>query len=97
MAGALTLLVRLRSYRCESAAERSRAENHTRPKPLMPNSPRPLCSRCVHVRQEGRDTGPQDQPRRKPQFTCSKCGHRGAEVRPDFQPPRMGTGWRHRS
>lgn len=27
----------------------------------------------------------------EPRFTCSKCGQRGADVRPDFDPPEMGT------
>ncbi|UEM17305.1 hypothetical protein G6321_00025350 [Bradyrhizobium barranii subsp. barranii] len=26
----------------------------------------------------------------KPKFTCSKCGQRGADIRPDFEPPTMG-------
>jgi hypothetical protein len=25
-------------------------------------------------------------------FICSKCGRRGADLRPDFRPPQMGTG-----
>ena len=25
-------------------------------------------------------------------FTCQACGHRGADVRPAFEPARMGTG-----
>jgi hypothetical protein len=25
-------------------------------------------------------------------FTCQVCGHRGADVRPNFQPARMGHG-----
>lgn len=24
-------------------------------------------------------------------FVCRKCGRRGADLRPDFHPPRMGT------
>lgn len=28
----------------------------------------------------------------EPKFICSKCGQRGADVRPDFDPPKMGTG-----
>jgi len=27
----------------------------------------------------------------EPQLTCSKCGHRGADVRPDFDRPTTGT------
>jgi hypothetical protein len=27
----------------------------------------------------------------EPRFTCTKCGQRGADIRPDFDPPRMGT------
>lgn len=27
----------------------------------------------------------------EPKMICSKCGHRGADVRPDFNPPKMGT------
>lgn len=27
----------------------------------------------------------------EPKFSCSKCGQRGADVRPDFDPPKMGT------
>jgi hypothetical protein len=29
----------------------------------------------------------------EPLFTCKACGERGAEVRPNFQPARMGAGW----
>ena len=28
----------------------------------------------------------------EPRFVCTKCGLRGADVRPDFLPSRMGTG-----
>jgi hypothetical protein len=28
----------------------------------------------------------------EPGFVCTACGKRGAEVRPDFQPARMGAG-----
>lgn len=28
----------------------------------------------------------------EPRFVCKGCGRRGADVRPDFQPARMGTG-----
>jgi hypothetical protein len=28
----------------------------------------------------------------EPKFTCQVCGHRGADVRPNFQPARMGHG-----
>ena len=28
----------------------------------------------------------------EPKFTCQVCGHRGADVRPLFDPARMGTG-----
>jgi hypothetical protein len=28
----------------------------------------------------------------EPLFTCRACGHRGADVRPLFEPARMGTG-----
>lgn len=27
----------------------------------------------------------------EPKFVCQKCGHRGADVRPDFDRPKMGT------
>jgi hypothetical protein len=27
----------------------------------------------------------------EPKFTCQACGHRGADVRPMFEPARMGT------
>jgi len=27
----------------------------------------------------------------EPRFVCTKCGRRGADVRPDFLPARMGT------
>ncbi len=27
----------------------------------------------------------------EPKFTCQTCGHRGADVRPMFEPARMGT------
>ncbi len=27
----------------------------------------------------------------EPRFTCKACGKRGAVVRPNFQPPKMGT------
>jgi hypothetical protein len=27
----------------------------------------------------------------EPKFTCQACGHRGADVRPLFEPARMGT------
>ena len=28
----------------------------------------------------------------EPKFTCTKCGKRGADIRSDFQPAKMGTG-----
>jgi len=28
----------------------------------------------------------------EPRFVCTACGKRGADVRPDFPPARMGTG-----
>ena len=28
----------------------------------------------------------------EPRFVCEKCGTRGADIRPDFAPARMGTG-----
>jgi len=28
----------------------------------------------------------------EPRFVCKACGKRGADVRPHFQPARMGTG-----
>jgi hypothetical protein len=28
----------------------------------------------------------------EPKFTCQACGHHGADVRPMFEPARMGTG-----
>jgi hypothetical protein len=28
----------------------------------------------------------------EPKFTCRACGHRGADVRPMFEPAAMGTG-----
>jgi hypothetical protein len=28
----------------------------------------------------------------EPKFTCQACGHRGADIRPLFEPARMGTG-----
>ena len=28
----------------------------------------------------------------EPKFTCQACGHRGADVRPMFEPASMGTG-----
>jgi hypothetical protein len=28
----------------------------------------------------------------EPKFVCSACGKRGADVRPDFPPAKMGTG-----
>ena len=30
----------------------------------------------------------------EPRFTCRACGHRGADIRPLFEPARMGTGGR---
>lgn len=27
----------------------------------------------------------------EPQFVCQKCGRRGADLRPDFAPAKMGT------
>jgi hypothetical protein len=27
----------------------------------------------------------------EPRFTCKRCGNRGADVRPDFGPAKMGT------
>jgi hypothetical protein len=27
----------------------------------------------------------------EPRFTCKRCGNRGADVRPNFAPARMGT------
>jgi hypothetical protein len=32
------------------------------------------------------------QMTREPLFVCQVCGHRGADVRPLFEPARMGTG-----
>ena len=30
----------------------------------------------------------------EPRFVCTQCGQRGADLRPDFPPARMGTrGW----
>jgi len=28
----------------------------------------------------------------EPKFTCKVCGHRGADIGPVFERPRMGTG-----
>ena len=28
----------------------------------------------------------------EPRFICSACGRRGADIRPDFPPAKMGTG-----
>ena len=28
----------------------------------------------------------------EPRFVCQRCGKRGAEIRPDHQPAKMGTG-----
>ena len=30
----------------------------------------------------------------EPRFVCGACGQRGADVRPDFEPAKMGTGTR---
>jgi hypothetical protein len=30
----------------------------------------------------------------EPKFTCKVCGHRGADIRPLFEPANMGTGGR---
>jgi hypothetical protein len=30
-------------------------------------------------------------PDLEPKFTCQACGHRGADIRPNFQPANMGT------
>jgi ribosomal protein L37E len=27
----------------------------------------------------------------EPKFVCTRCGKRGAEIRPNFEPARMGT------
>ncbi|MFK4522828.1 hypothetical protein ABIF90_000809 [Bradyrhizobium japonicum] len=28
----------------------------------------------------------------EPKFVCTRCGQRGAEIRPNFEPAKMGTG-----
>jgi hypothetical protein len=28
----------------------------------------------------------------EPKFTCQVCGHKGADIRPLFEPERLGTG-----
>jgi hypothetical protein len=28
----------------------------------------------------------------EPRFTCQRCGHRGADIRPNYAPAKMGTG-----
>lgn len=49
--------------------------------------------RCSHLVRLSADPWPDDVRLSdlEPRFVCSACGQRGADVRPDFPPARMGT------
>lgn len=51
------------------------------------------CSHHVTLAPETVDQWPDDVRLSdlEPKFVCQKCGIRGADVRPDFDPPKMGT------
>jgi hypothetical protein len=44
------------------------------------------------AQQSGRPPGREKFERKEPNFTCTRCGKRGAEVRPKFSQAAMGTG-----
>jgi hypothetical protein len=50
--------------------------------------------RCSHSATLSADQWPDNVrlPDVEPGFVCTACGHRGAEIRPNFKPARMGTG-----
>jgi hypothetical protein len=50
--------------------------------------------RCSHSIAISADRWPDDVQLSdlEPKFTCQVCGHRGADVRPMFEPAAMGTG-----
>ena len=50
--------------------------------------------RCCHHVETNADGWPDDVRLSdiEPSFTCSRCGRKGAEVRPKFSHTRMGTG-----
>jgi hypothetical protein len=54
----------------------------------------PRCSHMTRIAPSEADKWPDDVRLSdlEPKFICSKCGQRGADVRPDFNPPKMGTG-----
>jgi hypothetical protein len=49
---------------------------------------------CSHSIEIAADAWPDDVRLSdiEPRFVCSACGHRGADVRPNFPDARMGTG-----
>jgi len=51
--------------------------------------------RCSHSTAISADRWPDDVRLSdlEPKFTCQACGHRGADVRPNFQPAKMGTNY----
>lgn len=53
----------------------------------------PRCRHMVRIAPAEADKWPDDVRLSdlEPKLICSKCGHRGADVRPDFNPPKMGT------
>ncbi|UQD96123.1 hypothetical protein [Bradyrhizobium japonicum] len=50
--------------------------------------------RCGHHTDANADGWPDDLRLSdiEPKFVCQVCGQRGAEIRPNFEPARMGTG-----
>jgi hypothetical protein len=51
------------------------------------------CNRCGHMKKLAAELFP-DAARLsdlEPRLVCTACGHRGADVRPNFAPPAMGS------
>ncbi|MET4483127.1 hypothetical protein [Bradyrhizobium sp. F1.13.3] len=50
--------------------------------------------RCGHRTEANADGWPDDLRLSdvEPKFVCTKCGRRGAEIRPNHNPAKMGTG-----
>jgi hypothetical protein len=51
-------------------------------------------SRCAHHVEISAERWPDDVRLSdlEPKFTCQVCGHKGADVRPVFEPAHIGTG-----
>lgn len=51
------------------------------------------CGHMVRLRPDDVDRWPAEirLSDLEPKFTCTRCGRRGADVRPDFDRPTMGT------